>query len=85
MTQAREPARYARVNGLDLYYEMHRPENDAAPPVVLLHGDVGGIAMFGSNLPSRLAILPGTTHDDILGTDAVARIALWFLDQQDAL
>ena len=32
--------------------------------------------------PSRLAILPGTTHYDILGTDAVARIAVASLDQR---
>jgi pimeloyl-ACP methyl ester carboxylesterase len=42
---------YAVVNGLRIYYEMHGPEG-MRPPVVLLHGGVGGIEMFGPNLPA---------------------------------
>ena len=41
----------AVVNGLTLYYELHGSPSDG-PPVVLLHGGVGGIEMFGSNLPA---------------------------------
>lgn len=48
---AHAPSRYARINGLDLYYEMHGPGDASATPLVLLHGGVGGIAMFGPNLP----------------------------------
>jgi pimeloyl-ACP methyl ester carboxylesterase len=40
---------YASVNGLQLYYELHG--RASAKPLVILHGGVGGIAMFGPNLP----------------------------------
>ena len=38
---------YAAVNGLDLYYEVH----GAGEPLILLHGGVGAIEMFGEVLP----------------------------------
>ncbi len=41
---------YAEVNGLNLYYEV-RGEGD---PLILLHGGLGAIEMFGE-IPSRLA------------------------------
>jgi pimeloyl-ACP methyl ester carboxylesterase len=46
------PARtgYAPVDGLKLYYEIR----GAGEPLILIHGGVGGIAMFG-NLPDTLA------------------------------
>ena len=37
---------YAPVNGLNLYYEIH----SAGEPLILLHGGVVGITMFGPNL-----------------------------------
>jgi pimeloyl-ACP methyl ester carboxylesterase len=37
---------YAPVNGLNMYYEIH----GAGEPLILLHGGVGGIEMFGPNL-----------------------------------
>lgn len=37
---------YAPVNGLKLYYEIH----GAGEPLVLLHGGLGAIDMFGSNI-----------------------------------
>jgi pimeloyl-ACP methyl ester carboxylesterase len=37
---------YAPVNGLNLYYEIH----GAGEPLILIHGGVVGITMFGSNL-----------------------------------
>ncbi len=37
---------YAPVNGLNMYYEIH----GAGEPLLLLHGGVGGIDMFGPNL-----------------------------------
>ena len=40
--------RYARVNGLDLYYEIH----GSGRPLILLHGGLGAIEMFGPNLPA---------------------------------
>lgn len=39
---------YADVNGIKLYYEMH----GAGKPLVLLHGGLGAIEMFGPNLPA---------------------------------
>jgi pimeloyl-ACP methyl ester carboxylesterase len=38
---------YASVNGLNLYYEIH----GSGAPLVLLHGGVGSIEMFGEVLP----------------------------------
>ena len=40
--------RYADVNGIKLYYELH----GAGKPLVLLHGGLGAIEMFGPNLPA---------------------------------
>src|SRR5258705_240349 len=40
--------RYADVNGVHLYYEIH----GSGRPVVLLHGGLGAIEMFGANLPA---------------------------------
>src|SRR6266481_8723853 len=37
---------YAPVNGLNLYYEIH----GTGEPLILLHGGVVGITMFGPNL-----------------------------------
>jgi pimeloyl-ACP methyl ester carboxylesterase len=39
---------YAPVNALKLYYEIH----GAGEPLILLHGGVVGITMFGPNLPA---------------------------------
>jgi pimeloyl-ACP methyl ester carboxylesterase len=39
---------YAPVNGLNLYYEIH----GAGAPLILLHGGLGAIEMFGPNLPA---------------------------------
>jgi len=38
---------YASVNGLEMYYEIH----GAGRPLILLHGGVGAIEMFGEVLP----------------------------------
>src|SRR4028119_1708058 len=38
---------YAEVNGVRMYYEVH----GAGRPVVLLHGGLGAIEMFGEVLP----------------------------------
>jgi pimeloyl-ACP methyl ester carboxylesterase len=39
---------YAEVNGIKLYYEIH----GAGRPLILLHGGLGAIEMFGPNLPA---------------------------------
>jgi pimeloyl-ACP methyl ester carboxylesterase len=38
---------YAEVNGIRLYYEVH----GAGEPLILLHGGLGAIEMFGEVLP----------------------------------
>src|SRR5438132_13335238 len=38
---------YASVNGLNMYYEIH----GSGEPLILLHGGVGAIEMFGEVLP----------------------------------
>src|SRR3989454_8798648 len=38
---------YADVNGIKLYYETH----GTGRPLILLHGGLGAIEMFGPNLP----------------------------------
>jgi pimeloyl-ACP methyl ester carboxylesterase len=50
---AGEPGRYAPVNGLRIYYEIHGVANDKTPPLVLLHGGGSTIeTSFGKVLPS---------------------------------
>jgi pimeloyl-ACP methyl ester carboxylesterase len=45
------PGRYAHVNGIDLYYEIH----GTGAPLVLLHGGLGAGSMFGPVLPALAA------------------------------
>jgi pimeloyl-ACP methyl ester carboxylesterase len=40
--------KYADVNGIKLYYEIH----GTGKPLILLHGGLGAIEMFGPNLPA---------------------------------
>jgi pimeloyl-ACP methyl ester carboxylesterase len=40
--------RYANVNGIKLYYETH----GIGRPLILLHGGLGALEMFGPNLPA---------------------------------
>jgi pimeloyl-ACP methyl ester carboxylesterase len=42
-----EAGNYAEVNGLNMYYEIH----GSGEPLILLHGGVGAIEMFGEVLP----------------------------------
>jgi pimeloyl-ACP methyl ester carboxylesterase len=46
-TPAPPVGKYASVNGLNMYYEMY----GAGEPLVLLHGGLGAIEMFGQILP----------------------------------
>ncbi len=45
---ARAAGQHANVNGINLYYEIH----GAGKPLVLLHGGLGAIEMFGPVLPA---------------------------------
>jgi len=45
-SKAKAPGRYADVNGIKLYYEIH----GSGRPLVLLHGGLGAGSMFGPNL-----------------------------------
>lgn len=40
------PGKYAKINGLELYYETH----GKGRPLILLHGGLGSTSMFGDNL-----------------------------------
>src|SRR5215208_6551222 len=46
--KAKGGGRYADVNGIKLYYEVH----GSGRPLILLHGGLGAIEMFGPNLPA---------------------------------
>lgn len=46
--RAKRPGQIADVNGIKLYYEIH----GTGRPLVLLHGGLGAIEMFGANLPA---------------------------------
>ena len=43
--------RYASINGLEMYYEVHGTHS-AGNPLMLLHGGLGEISMFAQVLPS---------------------------------
>jgi pimeloyl-ACP methyl ester carboxylesterase len=47
---------YAHVSGLEMYYEIH----GTGEPLILLHGGVGAIGMFGEVLPFLDAPVPET-------------------------
>jgi pimeloyl-ACP methyl ester carboxylesterase len=47
--------RYAAVNGIELYYEIRGKAHGDSKPLVLLHGGLGAIEMFGPNLPALAA------------------------------
>jgi pimeloyl-ACP methyl ester carboxylesterase len=46
--EGKSTGKYADVNGIRLYYEIH----GSGKPLVLLHGGLGAIEMFGPNLPA---------------------------------
>ena len=62
--QAPGAGSYASVNGLEMYYEIH----GTGLPLILLHGGVGAIEMFGEVLP-LLAELTWTSNLPLDTTD----------------
>jgi pimeloyl-ACP methyl ester carboxylesterase len=89
--------RYADVNGIAFYYEIH----GAGRPLVLLHGGLGAIEMFGPNLPAlakRHQVIAvdlqghGRTADvdrplsvDLMGDDIAALIAHLGIQRADIM
>jgi pimeloyl-ACP methyl ester carboxylesterase len=89
--------KHADVNGLSLYYEIH----GAGKPLIVLHGGVAGIVMFGPTLPalsrSRQVIAPelqahGRTADidrplrfDTLANDIAALMKRLGIEKADIL
>lgn len=49
-TRTLQHSAFAQVNGLKLYYERHGQPLEGQPPLILLHGGVGGIPMVASTL-----------------------------------
>jgi pimeloyl-ACP methyl ester carboxylesterase len=42
---------YAPVNGLQMYYEIHGSPVEPVPPLLVLHGALGTVGMFGDLVP----------------------------------
>jgi pimeloyl-ACP methyl ester carboxylesterase len=61
-SEAQVDGRYADVNGIRLYYEIH----GAGHPLILLHGGLGAISMFGPNLETL------AKHFQVVGVDLQA-------------
>ncbi len=86
--ESRQPAvqtGYAPVNGLNMYYEIH----GTGAPLLLLHGGVGGIDMFGRNL-AALARVRRVVAVDFQGHGRTADIdrpfrSEWMADDMAAL
>jgi pimeloyl-ACP methyl ester carboxylesterase/uncharacterized protein YndB with AHSA1/START domain len=62
---------YAPVNGLQLYYEIY----GEGEPLVLLHGGLGAIEMFGSNIPAL------AEHYQVIAVDLQAHGATADIDR----
>src|SRR6476619_5361851 len=58
----RSMGEYADVNGVRLYYEQHGKASTSTP-IVLLHGGIGGIEMFGPNIAAL------ARHRLVIGVD----------------
>ncbi|MEJ3654203.1 alpha/beta hydrolase [Actinomycetes bacterium KLBMP 9759] len=75
---APSPGRYADVNGLHMYYEVHGP--DQGRPLVLLHGALSGITTdFGELLPElaktrRVIAIEQQAHGRTADVDRPLRI-----------
>ncbi|MGD9890157.1 MAG: alpha/beta fold hydrolase [Dehalococcoidia bacterium] len=49
---------YVPVNSLQMYYEVHGTASDGVPPLLLLHGALGTLNMFGPLLPALAQTRP---------------------------
>ncbi len=76
---------YAPVNGLNMYFEIH----GTGEPLLLLHGGVGGIDMFGRNLAAlarirRVVAFDSQGHGRTADIDRPLR-SEWMADDMAAL
>ena len=88
---------YANVNGIKLYYEIH----GQGRPLILLHGGLGAIEMFGPNLPAlakgrqviavdlqahgRTADIDRPLRTELMAEDIAALIKHLKLDRPDVM
>jgi len=88
---------YANVNGIRLYYEIH----GTGKPLILLHGGLGALEMFGPNLPAlgegreiiavdlqghgRTADIDRPLSVDLMADDIAALIRHLKLEQPDIM
>ena len=49
---------YAKVNGLEMYYEIHGPDHEEGRPLVLLHGGVLTVDLTFAGVLPELAARP---------------------------
>src|SRR5207237_1599406 len=89
--------KYADVNGIKLYYEIH----GTGHPLVLLHGGLGATSMFGPNLPAlakgrqviavdlqghgRTADIDRPIRTDLMADDIAALITHLGLERPDLM
>ena len=89
--------KYADVNGIKLYYEIH----GTGHPLVLLHGGLGASSMFGPNLPAlakgrqviaadlqghgRTADIDRPISPELMAEDIAALIKYLKLDRPDVM
>ena len=89
--------KYADVNGIKLYYEIH----GTGHPLVLLHGGLGATSMFGPNLPAlakgrqviaadlqghgRTADIDRPISPELMAEDIAALIKYLKLDRPDVM
>src|SRR5256714_6224022 len=89
--------KYADVNGIKLYYEIHGKGH----PLVLLHGGLGATSMFGPNLPAlakgrqviaadlqghgRTADIDRPISPELMAEDIAALIKYLKLDKPDVM
>lgn len=95
--QVPEAGNYAALNSLDMYYEVH----GGGEPLILLHGGVGAIGMFGEVLPllaegrrviavdlqahGRTADIDRPLNFDSMADDVAALIERLGLERADAM
>jgi pimeloyl-ACP methyl ester carboxylesterase len=94
---SKDVGRYADVNGINLYYEVH----GTGHPLILLHGGLGATSMFGPNLPAlakgrqviavdlqghgRTADIDRPISPELMAGDIAALIKYLKLDRPDVM